>query len=127
MLAEEAAVANATYIYYGSPNELVLESADYADEMGEEALEVLYGQAENPYPFDPMFYSLTSGEMGEAGIHDLVNNYWEALKTENAIELWEHITSALIVVGVLSFAIYSLYIKKKHSRFYRKRETDAKK
>ncbi len=127
MLSEEAAVANATYICYGTPNELVLKSEDYADEMGEEALEVLYGQAENPYPFDPMFYSLTSGEMGEAGIQDLVNNYWEALKTENAIELWVHITSALIVVGVLSYAIYSLYIKKKHSRFYRKRETDAKK
>ena len=122
MLSEEAAVANATYICYGSPNTLVLESEEYFDEMGEEAFEVLYGQAENPYPFDPMYYGLTSGEMGEAGIQALVNSYWEALKTENAIELWVHITSAVIVFGILSYAIYDLYIKKKRSRFYRKPE-----
>ena len=85
-------------------------------------MEVLYGQAENPYPFDPMYHGMTGGEMGEAGIQDLMNGYWESLKTENAIELWVHITSGLIVGGVLAYAIYSLYIKKKHSRFYRKRE-----
>ena len=122
MLSEEAAIANATYICYGSPNTLVLESEEYADEMGEEAMEVLYGQAENPYPFDPMYHGMTGGEMGEAGIQALMNGYWESLKTENAIELWVHITSGLIVGGVLAYAIYSLYIKKKHSRFYRKRE-----
>ena len=122
MLSEEAAVANATYICYGSPNTLVLESEDYAEEMGEEAYEVLYGQAENPYPFDPMYHGLTSGEMGKAGIQALVNGYWEDLKTENAIELWIHITSALIVGGVLAFAIYDLYTKKKRSHFYRKRD-----
>ncbi len=128
MLSEEAAVANATYICYGSPNTLVLESEDYLDEMGEEAYDVLYGQAENPYPFDPMYHGLTSGAMGEAGIQALVNSYWEALKTENAIELWVHITSALIVFGILAYAIYDLYIKKKHSRFYRKpaKATDFK-
>ena len=124
MLSEEAAVANATYICYGSPNTLVLESEAYAEEMGEEAYEVLYGQAENPYPFDPMYYGLTSGEMGEAGIQALVNGYWEDLKTENAIELWVHIASALIVGGVLAYAIYSLYIKKKRSRFYRKPQSN---
>ena len=126
MLSEEAAIANATYICYGSPNTLVLESEEYADEMGEEAMAVLYGQAENPYPFDPMYHGMTGGEMGEAGIQALMNGYWESLKTENAIELWVHITSALIVGGVLAYAIYSLYVKKKHSRFYRKRE-DTKK
>ncbi len=126
MLSEDAAVANATYICYGSPNTLVLESEDYKEEMGEEAYEVLYGQAENPYPFDPMYHGLTSGEMGEAGIQALVNNYWETLKTENAIELWVHITSAVIVFGVLSYAIYDLYTKKKRSRFYRKPEKNNK-
>ncbi|MBP3591894.1 MAG: spermidine/putrescine ABC transporter substrate-binding protein [Clostridia bacterium] len=123
MLSEEAAVANATYICYGCPNTLVLDSDEYREEMGDEAYEVLYSQTENPYPYDPMYYGLTSGEMGEAGIQALVNNYWETLKTENAIELWVHITSALIVVGVLSYAIYDLYIKKKRSRFYRKSQS----
>lgn len=122
MLSEEAAVANALYICYGCPNTLVLDNEDYRDEMGEEALEVLYGQSENPYPFDPMYHGMTTGAMGEAGIQDLMNGYWEELKTENAIELWVHITSVLIVFGILGYAIYALYIKKKRSRFYRKRE-----
>ncbi len=122
MLSEDAAVANALYICYGSPNTLVLDSEYYQDEMGEEALDVLYGQSENPYAYDPMYHGMTTGAMGEAGIQDLMNGYWEELKTENAIELWVHITSALIVGGVLGFAIYSLYIKKKRSRFYRKPE-----
>lgn len=124
MLSEDAAVANATYICYGCPNTLVLESDEYREEMGDEAYEVLYSQTENPYPYDPMYHGLTSGEMGKAGIQALVNNYWETLKTENAIELWVHITSALIVVGVLSYAIYDLYTKKKRSRFYRKPQSN---
>ena len=122
MLSEEAAVANATYICYGSPNTLVLESEEYLEEMGEEAYDVLYSQSANPYPFDPMYHGLTSGKMGEAGIQALVNNYWETLKTENSVELWVHITSAVIVFGILAYAIYDLYIKKKRSRFYRKPE-----
>ena len=42
MLSEEAAVANAEYIYYASPNSLVYENQDYIDEMGEETMEILY-------------------------------------------------------------------------------------
>ena len=42
MLSEEAAVANAIYIGYASPNRLVKESEEYLDEMGEEAYDILY-------------------------------------------------------------------------------------
>ena len=42
MLSEEPAIANASYIYYASPNRLVYENEDYIDEMGEETMDILY-------------------------------------------------------------------------------------
>jgi hypothetical protein len=60
-------------------------------------------------------------------IQALVNTLWEGLKTENSTELWVHITSITIVVGVLSYASYSVYIKKKRSRDYRLRDKMNKK
>ena len=42
MLSEEPAIANAEYIYYASPNSAVYESEVYMDDMGEEAMEILY-------------------------------------------------------------------------------------
>lgn len=42
MLTEDAAVANSLMHCYSSPNSLVLNSAEYKEEMGEEALAVLY-------------------------------------------------------------------------------------
>lgn len=44
MLSEEAAIANAEYIYYASPNKLVYESEIYKEDMGEEAFNILYPQ-----------------------------------------------------------------------------------
>jgi hypothetical protein len=60
-------------------------------------------------------------------IQALVNTLWEGLKTENSTELWVHITSITIVVGVLSYASYNVYIKKKRSRDYRLRDKMNKK
>ena len=42
MLSHDAAVANAEYTWYATPNRIVYEDADYIEEMGEEAMEVLY-------------------------------------------------------------------------------------
>ena len=42
MLSEEAAIANAEYIYYASPNALVYNSETYKEDIGEEAYEILY-------------------------------------------------------------------------------------
>ena len=40
--AAEAAVANAEYIYYASPNRLVYEDPEYIEEMGEDTMAILY-------------------------------------------------------------------------------------
>lgn len=42
MLSREAAVANAEYICYASPNALVRNDETYIEDMGEEAIEILY-------------------------------------------------------------------------------------
>ncbi len=42
MLSEEVAVANAEYIYYASPNALVYNNQDYKNDMGEDAMAILY-------------------------------------------------------------------------------------
>lgn len=42
MLSEEPAVANAEYVYYASPNSLVYENEEYQEDIGSEAMEILY-------------------------------------------------------------------------------------
>lgn len=116
MLSEEAGVANALYIGYASPNSLVYENEEYISEMGEDAMEVLYGDSESKYPFDPFYHNFSDELLA------YTNGLWENLKTENATELWVHITSITIVAALLAYAGYNIYIKKKRSRDYRMRD-----
>ncbi len=76
MLEEEAAVANAEYIMYGCPNSLVYESEDYAEEMGEEAMEILYPDLESfAEKYNKFAYrNLDSDMLG------YINTLWEELK-----------------------------------------------
>ena len=132
MLSEEIAVANALYIGYASPNELVVNNEDYIAEMGEDAIAILYGSSSDGevnanYSFDPFYYSFTDASIYEPGFQEYVNGLWETLKTESAIEPWIHVTSITIVTALLVIASYSLYIKKKRSRFYRYRDREAQK
>lgn len=124
MLSEEIAVANAEYIGYASPNDLVKENAEYQEYMGEWAMGILYGvsasEANANYDYDPCYRSFTP-EM-----HSYVNGLWEALKTESSIELWIHITSGILLAGVIGLAVYTFYIRKKRSRHYRYRDRAAK-
>ena len=127
MLSEEPAVANAEYIGYASPNNLVKNNPDYIDYMGEDIIELLYevtpAQVNAKYEknFETACYKSFSPE-----IQNHVNTLWESLKTENSTELWVHITSIFIVVLVLGYAFYSTYIKKKRSRHYRLRDRENK-
>ena len=123
MLSEEAAVENALYIGYASPNTLVMDSDYYKDELGEEAYEILYGTADIP---TSAYESFTLDKFDD-DMQQHVNDLWEQLKTETAVELWVHISSITIVVVVLAACSYSIYTKKKRSKFYRSRDKEAKK
>ena len=127
MLSEEAAIANAEYIGYASPNNLVRENAEYIDYMGEDVIELLYGtspaevNADYNEKFGTACYKNFTPE-----IQNHVNTLWESLKTENSTEIWVHVTAITIVVGVLALAIYTTYIKKKRSKHYRLRDKQRK-
>ena len=93
-----------------------------------DAWEVLYGksktEANENYPFNPAYEDYYRDENVDIQTH--VTALWETLKTENSTELWIHITSIVIVAGVLGFAIHSTYIKKKRSKFYRERDKELR-
>ena len=135
MIGEEAATANALYIGYASPNKAVTDSQYYKDKLSfnydteyVSAWEILYGiskdEANANYSHNPAYMDYYRDE--KVDIQATVNTLWEELKTENSTELWVHITSITIVVGVLSFATYDLYIKKKRSKDYRLRDKAKK-
>lgn len=141
MIGEEAAVANATYIGYASPNTAVINNPDYIEAMdeyayegenGESAYDLLYNympddvnaeyNAKFPEVNSPACYRSFNAE---TQAH--VNTLWENLKISGSTELWVHITSIVIVVAIVAYAVYSIYIKKKRSKFYRQRDKEAKK
>ncbi len=144
MISVEAATANALYIGYASPNQAVVDS-EYYQEMLDynysiyddednclvDAWEVLYGKTKDEananYPFNPAYEDYFKDEASGIDVQAHVTALWESLKTENSTELWIHITSGAIVFGVLGFAIYTTYVKKKRSKFYRDRDIERKK
>ena len=136
MISEEAATANALYIGYASPNKKVTESQYYKDMLALNydtdlisAWDVLYGktkeEANENYPHSPAYKDFYKDESINIQAH--VNSLWESLKTENATEMWIHITCGIIVAGVLGLAIQTTYIKKKRSKDYRLRDKEAAK
>ena len=137
-----AAIANALYIGYASPNAAVRENSYYKETLvsddwyGEEAMTILYGT-------DPIKHNESYAEkIGKGGefikeapcyrsfdpdTQEYVNKLWEKLKTQSAIEPWVHILCALIVVGVLGLAIYATVVRKQRSKDYRLRDNAAAK
>ena len=76
MLSPEPAIANAEYIYYACPNKAVFTDEDYIEEMGEEAMEILY-------PGDSDFrenYEKFAFRGLDADMMNYVNSLWESLK-----------------------------------------------
>ena len=138
MIGVDAATANAIFIGYASPNNaVVIENEHYKEMLSANydtdsisAWDVLYGktkdEANKSYPHNPAYEDYFKDEVNGIDIQMHVTALWESLKTENSTELWIHITSAVIVIGVLGFAIYSTYIRKKRSKFYRDRDRELK-
>lgn len=76
MLSPEAAIANAEYISYASPNSAVYNDPSYAEDMGEEAMEILYPGIEN---FNELYNTYSFRNLGPETLIYLVN-LWEQLK-----------------------------------------------
>jgi spermidine/putrescine-binding protein len=79
MLSPEPAVANAEYICYASPNALVYNDETYKDDMGEEAIEVLY-----PEGFDfAEKYDANCYKDLDKSTKEYLNSLWEKFKTSH--------------------------------------------
>jgi len=76
MLSPEPAIANAEFIYYASPNSAVYENEDYINEMGEEAMSILYPDVEN---FGKLYNEYAFRSLDQETL-DYVNTLWENLK-----------------------------------------------
>lgn len=128
MLSPEPAIANAVYIGYASPNKVVVESEEYAEameELTEGAMDILYGKSHvdvNAEYIEKFGKNSYCYESFSPEIQEHVNVLWESLKTENSTELWVHITTVIIVIAVLTLAIYTKVVEKSRSRDYRMRD-----
>ena len=76
MLSQETAVAIAEYIYYASPNSLVYNDETYQEDMGEEAMEILYPEGVN---FSEEYNKLAYRNLDDEML-SYMNSLWENLK-----------------------------------------------
>ena len=76
MLSEEAAVANAEYTYYASPNSLVYNNATYLEDLGEDTIAVLYPELGN---FAEQYNKMAFRNLDSETL-DYLNTHWENLK-----------------------------------------------
>ena len=76
MLSAEPAIANAEYISYASPNSIVYNDEGYIEDMGEEAMEILYPEIED---FAALYNAYAYRSL-DSEMLDYVNTLWETLK-----------------------------------------------
>lgn len=76
MLSQEAAVANAEYTYYASPNSLVYNNATYLEDLGEDTIAVLYPELGN---FAEQYNKMAFRNLDSETL-DYLNTLWENLK-----------------------------------------------
>lgn len=106
MLTEEAGVANANYICYGCPNQLVLESDDY--DLKDDP--ILYPE-EGTVKYQ-MFENLDE----ETLLY--MTDLWSELKIEGNTMLDAYIGLSVFATAAIAFAVYKAVKKKKRESMY---------
>ena len=76
MLSEDAAIANAEYTYYASPNSIVYTNDGYIEEMGGEVMEILYPELDS---FAESYNKLAYRNLDSETLSYL-NTLWENVK-----------------------------------------------
>ena len=116
MLSEEPAVANAEYLYYGSPNKLVLTNEEYLDYLGEDYDVIYHSDFESQ--LDTMFDTFAYRNLPTEKLR-LLNSLWEDLKVDSAsFGGGIYIICGVIAVALIAFAVYSYVIKRKRRKLY---------
>jgi spermidine/putrescine transport system substrate-binding protein len=116
MLTEEIATANAEYIYYGSPNSLVISNPDYLEYLGDDFY-VIYDEdiEEN---IDVLFSEYAYRNLPQDKLI-LLNKLWEELKVDYSnFGGGLYIISGVIALGIIGFIVYCYVIKVKRRKLY---------
>lgn len=108
MLSEEAAVANAEYTYYASPNELVVNNEEYIEYMSE-IKEDAYDKMYNTDGIKATAYENLDEEKLV-----MLNSLWEELKSDVDIGIGIYICCGVIILGLI--ALFVTYTVKKRMR-----------
>ena len=113
-LSEEIAVANAEVVCYASPNAAVYESETYREDMGDEAMEILY-----PADFDfGANYNKMSYHNLDAETLATINTLWEELMLDGGMGAAVYIIAAVIVAAIVAFVIYRKTVQRKREKMY---------
>ncbi|MBO4982998.1 MAG: extracellular solute-binding protein [Clostridia bacterium] len=116
MLSEEPAVANAEYLYYASPNKLVVNNEGYKETLGDD-YDVIY-DSELESSLEYMFENFAYRNLPDEKLH-LLNALWETLKVDSAAFGGEiYIICAIIAVLLIAFFVYLYIIRRKRRKLY---------
>ncbi len=114
MLSPEPAIANAEYIYYASPNSLVYEDEGYIEDMGGDAMSILY-----PDNFDfadelerNAYRNLDSDTL------NLVSELWEELKITGGLPTGVYVTAGALTIAIAGLIVSFSFAKKRREKWY---------
>lgn len=117
MLSKEAAIANAEYIYYASPNTLVFEDPEYAEYMNsihEDAMDILY-----PDDFDfHAEYDKYCFKNLDRDTLNLVNSLWEKVKLDDSLGITIYALCILVIVVIVGMIVRHAVVWKRRSKYY---------
>lgn len=112
MLMEEAAVANAEYTYYASPNRVVVESEEYIEYMSE----IKEDAYEKMYSTDSVRTSTYKNLSGEKLL--LINTFWEELKSDVTVSTVIYAICGVILFVLIGWVLASYTVKSYRRKFY---------
>ncbi len=109
MLTKEAAIANAEYICYASPNKLVRTDSDYQKTMSEihpDAMSILYGTEDISFE---SYQNLPTEKL------NLLNSLWEELKIESSIGTAIIVIACAILGGTAAATVF-FFVRRRRRR-----------
>jgi spermidine/putrescine-binding protein len=117
MLSEEIAVANAEYIYYASPNTLVLNSEEYKEYMGEEGYDLLYNSFGEDFDFASSYDKYCYKSLDDETLA-YVTSLWEKLKIESPMDPSIYIVCGVCIAVIATFFTVIGIRKKRREKSY---------
>jgi spermidine/putrescine transport system permease protein len=127
MLSQEAAIANAEYIYYASPNKLVKENEDYMEYMEDDydtiylpEFDNLYDKSskDGPTVLEYMFDNYAYRDLSDDQRAKL-NSLWEGLKVDStSFDNRIYIICIVILVILIVAIVYAYVIKRTRRKYY---------